>query len=83
MSEAVIPVRLADPLLQDAAQEAARIGLSLEEWLRSLAADRVRSAYVTEKFFSRTPRPEDAAELMALLDQAPNRQPDPGDEIEP
>jgi hypothetical protein len=82
MSEAVINVHLADPLLQGATQEAARLGLPIDEWLRRLAADRVRDAYVTEKYFSRTPQPGDAEELMAILAKTKDNPPMPGDELE-
>jgi len=81
MSESVISVRLSDSLLEDASQAAARTGLSLEEWLRSVAADRVRDTYVLEKYFSRTPQPGDGEELLALLDKAPDLPPVPGDEL--
>ncbi len=83
MSEAVIPVHLSGPLLDAASDQAARSGISLEEWLRSIAAERVRDAYVTEKYFSRKPQPGDAAELLAILDMAPDGPPMPGDELEP
>ena len=82
MSEAVIPVHLSGPLLQAASDQAARNGISLEDWLRSLAAERVRDAYITEKYFSRSPLPGDAAELFAILDKAGDHPPSPGDELE-
>ncbi len=83
MSEAVIPVHLSGSLLQAASDQAARNGLSLEDWLRTLAAHSVRDAYVTDKYFSRAPEPGDEAELLAILDKAGNNAPDPGDELEP
>ena len=82
MSEAVIPVHLSGSLLQAASDQAARSGISLEEWLRSIAAERIRDAYVTEKYFSRKPQPGDAAELLAILDMAADGPPMPGDELE-
>jgi hypothetical protein len=82
MSEAVISVHFSDPLLQGAMQEAARSGLSIDDWLRKIAADRVRDAYLTEKYFSRKARAGDAAELMAILDKAPDGPPMPGDELD-
>lgn len=81
MNEAVISVRLSDSLLQDASQAAARTGMSLEEWLRSLAADRVRDTYVLDKYFSHVPQPGDGEELLAMLDKAPDVPPIPGDEL--
>ena len=81
MVEAVIPVHLAGLLLEGATAQAVREGVSLEEWLRSLAAERLRTAYITEKYFTRSPEPGDAAELMQLLEKAPDLPPMPGDEL--
>jgi len=82
MSEAVISVHLSGSLLQGAADQAARSGISLEDWLRSLAADRVRDAYITEKYFSRKKQAGDAKELLAILDMARDGPPMPGDELD-
>jgi hypothetical protein len=82
MSEAVIPVHLSGSLLQGAADQAARSGISLEDWLRSLAEERIRDAYITEKYFSRKPQPGDGTELLAILDKAGTHPPMPGDELE-
>jgi hypothetical protein len=82
MSEAVIPVHLSGSLLQGAADQAARSGISLEDWLRSLAEERIRDAYVTEKYFSRKRQPGDGAELLAILDSTNDHPPLPGDELE-
>jgi hypothetical protein len=82
MSEAVIPVHLSGSLLQAASDQAARSGVPLEDWLRSVAADRVRDAYITEKYFSRKSQPGDAAEILGILDKAPDVPPMPGDEME-
>jgi len=81
MSDAVIPVHLSGSLLQGAADQAARNGISVEDWLRSLAAERVRDAYITEKYFSRKAQAGDAEELLAILDMAPDVPPIPGDEL--
>jgi hypothetical protein len=82
MSDLVIPVHLSGPLLQAASDQAERTGISLEEWLRTAVADRIRDAYVTEKYFSRKAKAGDAAELMAILDKAPDGPPMPGDELD-
>jgi hypothetical protein len=82
MGEAIIPVHLSGSLLQAASDQAARNGISLEDWLRSLAAERVRDAYVTEKYFMRSPQSGDAAEIFAILDKAGDQPLHPGDEFE-
>jgi len=82
MSEAVIPVHLSGSLLQAAADQAARNGVSLEDWLRSVAADRVRDAYITEKYFSRKPRSGDAGKrMLEILNSTNDHPPLPGDEL--
>ena len=42
MSDAVIPVHMPEPLLQDAAKQAQRAGVSVEDWLVSLAVESIR-----------------------------------------
>jgi hypothetical protein len=82
MIETVIPVRLSGSLLQEASQDAERSGMSLESWLISLAADRMRDKHVTERFFSRAPQPTDGQRLLEILDSTNDHPPMPGDEFE-
>lgn len=82
MNEAVIPVRMSDPLLSDALEQAERIGMSVEGWLLEVAAERVRDERVAERFFRAVPQEEAARSLGELLDRAGNNNsPDPGDEL--
>lgn len=81
MSEAVIPVHLESPLLEGAQSQAAQEGISLEQWLLSLAGERLRTAYITEKYFSRSASPDDAAEMLRILDMVPDASPIPRDEL--
>jgi hypothetical protein len=81
MSEAVIPVRMSDPLLGYASQQAQRNGVSLETWLLSVAAERIRDEQVAERFFRSVPRETAAHNLGELLDRSGNNPPEPGDEL--
>jgi hypothetical protein len=83
MTEAVIPVRLSGPLLEEASQDASQSGQSLESWFVSLAAERMRDKQVTERFFSRVPQPTDGQRMLDILEKGGDNPPDPGDELEP
>lgn len=83
MTETVIPVHLSGSLLEDVSQDADRSGMSLEDWLISLAEDRIRDKQVTERFFSRAPQNSDGKRLLEILDSTNDHPPMPGDELEP
>jgi hypothetical protein len=82
MSNAIISVELPDPLMHDATLSAERAGVSVSTWIRDMVAARVRDEAITERFFRRRARAGDAAELLAILDKAPDVPPMPGDELE-
>ena len=46
-----------------------------------MVADRIRDEQVTERFYRRRARAGGGAELLAILDKAPNAPPMPGDEL--
>lgn len=81
MSEAVIPIRMSDPLLSYVSQQAQRNGVSLETWLLSVAAERIRDEQVAERFFRPAPPELAALTIGELLDRGGNNPPDPGDEL--
>ena len=81
MSEAVLAVRISDPLLSEAALQAKRAGVSVEEWLVSIAAERVRDEQVSERFFSRANEESAGRTMLELLDSAKDGPPMQGDEI--
>jgi hypothetical protein len=82
MTEAVIPVHLSGPLLEDVSQDADRSGVSVERWLISLAEERMRDKQVTERFFARAPKNSDGRRMLEILDSANDHPPLPGDEFE-
>jgi hypothetical protein len=82
MSKSVISVELPDPLMQDASARAEQAGVSISTWIQDMVASRIRDEQITERFFRRRARAGDAAEILAILDKAPNVPPMPGDELE-
>ena len=81
MSKAVISVELSDPLMHDASARAERAGVSVSTWIHDMVADRIRDEQVTERFYRLRARAGGGAELLAILDKAPNAPPMPGDEL--
>jgi hypothetical protein len=81
VNEAVIPVRMTEPMLGEALQQAERSGMSVEQWLISVAAERIRDEQVAARFFSRTPQHEDGQSLMDLLAKTRDNPPGPDDEL--
>ena len=81
MSNAVIPVELSEPLMQDATEIAEKSGMSVATWISSIVAERLRAERLSEEFFRRRAAGADGKTLLALLDLAPDRTPDPGDEL--
>jgi hypothetical protein len=81
MSEAVIPVHMPDTLLQDATRQAQRVGVSVEDWLLSLAAESVRYEYVADRFFRHNANPDAGKVMFEVLDSANDHPPLPGDEL--
>jgi hypothetical protein len=81
MSEAVLSVRISDPLLSEASLQAARAGVSIEEWLLSVAAERVRDEQVAERFFGRTPDGAAGQTMLEILDSANDGLPMADDEV--
>ncbi len=81
MTETVIPVPIPGTLLEDFAQQAAQSGVSLGNWLVSVAEERVRDQRVSERFFQRRPQESDGKSLLSILDSANHGHPVPGDEL--
>ena len=81
MSDAVISVHMPDTLLQDAAKQAKRIGVSVEDWLISLAAESIRYEYVADRFFRHPANPHAGKVMLEILNSAKDHPPLPGDEL--
>jgi hypothetical protein len=81
MSDAVIPVHMPEMLFQDAARQAQRAGVSVEDWLLSLAAESVRYECVAERFFRHPANPDAGKVMLEILDSTNDHPPLPGDEL--
>ena len=75
-------VPISDELFREAAQHAAHTGMSTEEWVANILAERFRLERQTEEFFRVRAARASGKKLGELLDKAPDRDPDPGDELE-
>ena len=75
-------VPLSDELFREASQHADQTGISTQEWVSMVLAERFRLERQTEEFFRARAARSSGKTLGELLDKAPNRPPDPGDEFE-
>ena len=81
MNQHVVSIEIPVPQLQDLQALAAKSGMSVEAWIEMTLAERVRFEQVSERFFQNR-KPETAGKtLLDILDKAPNREPEPGDEF--
>jgi len=81
MSEVVLSVHISDPLLSEASLQATRAGVSIEEWLLSVAAERIRDEQVAGRFFVRTPDGSAGQTMLEILDSASDGPPMKDDEV--
>lgn len=81
MSKATYPLKLPASIKAAAARLAKEDGVSLNQWIASAVAQKVGAVETATEFFRRRAgeaRPED---LHAILALAPDRAPDPDDEL--
>ncbi len=81
MSRATYPLKLPLSIKAAAARLAKQDGVSLNQWIASAVAQKIGAVETAQAFFERRAggaRPED---LKAFLAHAPDRPPDPGDEL--
>jgi hypothetical protein len=75
------PLRLPKTLLEDARELARDQGVSMNAFLSTLVAERVGEMKALVAFEARAKR-ADLAKALAVLDQAPDREPLAGDELD-
>ena len=83
MSRATYPLKLPASVKAAAARLAKEDGVSLNQWIAAAVAQKVGAVETAAEFFRRRTggaRPDD---LHAILALAPDRAPDPGDELPP
>jgi hypothetical protein len=74
-------VAISEELFRDVSQRADDTGVSAEEWVSSVLAERVRTERQTAEFFRRRAAGASHRRLGDLLDKAPDVPPIPGDEL--
>ena len=74
-------IPLPEELFREVSQHADHSGLSAEQWVAKVLAERVRIERQTEEFFALRAARASGKSLGELLDKAPNRPPDRGDEL--
>lgn len=78
MSTVMLP-----PSLRNAAQKLAdEDGISLDQWVSIAVAQKIGSIESAEVFFKHRAKGADPVEFLDILRNAPDRPPDPGDELE-
>lgn len=82
MSKQSLSVKL-PPSLGDAARRLAEEdGISVSQWVSIAVAQKIGSIETAEAFFRRRAQGADQIDFLEILRNAPDRPPDPGDEIE-
>jgi len=79
---AATAIPIPEDLFREVSQQANHAGLTTQEWAAKVLAERVRIERQTEEFFRLRAAGASAKSLGELLDKAPDRPPDPGDEFE-
>ena len=75
-------IPIPEDLFREVSQQANHAGVSAQERAEKVLAERVRIERQTEEFFRLRAAAASAKSLGQLLDKAPDRAPDPGDEFE-
>ena len=83
MSRAAYPVKLPPSLGNAARKLAEEDGVSLSQWVSLAVAQKISSVETAEAFFKRRSQDAGQVDLLEILRNAPDRSPDPGDELSP
>jgi hypothetical protein len=82
VSDALIPVHIPEVLFHDVARQAERMGLSVEDWLVSLATENLRYEHVADRFFRRGMEGDPRKVMVDILNATDDHLPMPEDRIE-
>jgi len=83
MSKATYPLKLPVSLKKEAARLAKQDGVSLNQWIATAVAQKIGVVETTAEFLKRRAGDATGAGLSEILRRAPEREPDPGDELPP
>ena len=81
MSKATYPLKLPASVKAAAARLAKEDGVSLNQWIAAAVAQKVGAVETAAEFFRRRAGEASPEDLHAVLALAPDRAPDPGDEV--
>jgi hypothetical protein len=81
MSKATYPLKLPMSIKSAAARLAKEDGVSLNQWIAAAVAQKVGAVETASDFFRRRAGQTKPEDLLAILALAPDRAPDPGDEL--
>ena len=82
MSKSMYPVELPPSIGNAARKLAEEDGVSLSQWVSVAVAQKISSVETAEAFFKRRSQGADRVDFLEILRNAPDRPPDPGDELE-
>ena len=82
MSKATYPLKLPLSIKRAAQRLAKEDGVSLNQWIAVAVAEKVGVVETAAEFFTRRTVGADGSKLLQFLRQAPDRKPDPGDELD-
>jgi hypothetical protein len=82
MSQSAFPIKLPPSLGNAARKLAEEDGVSLSQWVSVAVAQKISSVETAEAFFQRRSQGADQMDFLEILRNAPDRPPDPGDELE-
>ncbi|MBY6240439.1 toxin-antitoxin system HicB family antitoxin [Methylosinus sp. Sm6] len=83
MSKATYPLKLPTSLKKEAARLAKQDGVSLNQWIATAVAQKIGVVETTAEFLKRRAGNASGSGLSEILRHAPDRAPDPGDELPP
>jgi hypothetical protein len=81
MNRAKIPVKLPPSLGNAARKLAEEDGVSLDQWVSLAVAQKISSVETADEFFKRRSQGAAQVDFLEILRTAPDRAPDPGDEL--
>jgi hypothetical protein len=81
MSVATGPVQLSEPMVSAASQQAARSGVTLDEWVAEAVAFHLSETEATQEFFRQRAAGARKGALGEALRAIPDREPDPEDQF--
>lgn len=81
MSKGTYPLKLPASIKAAAERLAKEDGVSLNQWIASAVAQKVGAVETAAAFFRRRAGDARAGDLHVILALAPDREPDPGDEV--